>query len=681
MKDNNFDFIKDRFDNCGVNAPESLQEEVIIDTLPEQSVQEVPKTNNKKLALGISAAAALAVVAAGAVTFTSLMPSVMKANQAGQASLRTFASREEVCQELGKAMRISRLTGARNGMLDYLPDAMVDYAEDYAAFERGSSSSGSSSSGSSNKSTYLQTEGVDEADVVKTNDRYIFYLNNESINIFTAEGKNAKRVGRLDGSRYGYINDFYVIGDRLVTLSNDWTGRAMETNGRYSAGSTAVAKVYDISNVDEIRELGSFSQSGYYVSSRMIGDTLYLVSSHHPDSENDLPFVSAAQGSTSDSATPDEVPVDDIYAVQTPSEGTFLVVSSIQTQSGAQVSKTKAILGSADTVYCSTENLYVTAQTFSPEVYRRMVDYGSSDSVGGVFSEWFGGNKYRRDEETSIIKVSLEKDIDFVASGKVSGLINNQYSLDEYNGNLRIATTSTDSNDKDVNNLFVLDKDLKQIGSVTGFARNESIKAVRYLNNTAYVITYEQTDPLFVIDVSEPSRPTILGEVKISGFSTMLVPVGDNVLLGVGYNTEDPSESSMGMEIQDGLKIVTFDVTDRANPKVLDTKVYPGFYSAVQSNPKALLYNSERNDYTIPMTHYSYGTDGEYQNRGETLNFRVGDGKITVIDEYSSEKFSGNFSDLDRCVYVGNTVYLLGTGGYNESSADGMVIIDSVDYK
>ena len=63
------------------------------------------------------------------------------------------------------------------------------------------------------------------------------------------------------------------------------------------------------------------------------------------------------------------------------------------------------------------------------------------------------------------------------------------------------------------------------------------------------------------------------------------------------------------------------------------------------------------------------------------MNFRVGDGKITVIDEYSSEKFSGNFSDLDRCAYVGNTVYLLGTGEYNESSADGMVIIDSVDYK
>ena len=302
-----------------------------------------------------------------------------------------------------------------------------------------------------------------------------------------------------------------------------------------------------------------------------------------------------------------------------------------------------------------------------------------------VFRIGYGGDFYRvfyEPEQTQIIKISLQEDIGFAASGSVKGAVNNQYALDEYNGTLRVATTSYDTKTgKESNNLFVLDMDLNKVGEVTDFAQDEHIEAVRYINDTAYVITYRQTDPLFVIDLSNPSKPEIKGFVKISGFSTMLVPVDENTILGIGYHTEEASDEPIDYNLNNALKIVTFDVTDKADPKVLDTKIFRNYSSEVQNNPKALLVNFERNDYTIPMTHYSYGTDGEYQNRGETLNFRVGDGKITVIDEYSSEKFSGNFSDLDRCVYVGNTVYLLGTGEYNESSADGMVIIDSVDYK
>ena len=111
-----------------------------------------------------------------------------------------------------------------------------------------------------------------------------------------------------------------------------------------------------------------------------------------------------------------------------------------------------------------------------------------------------------------------------------------------------------------MNNLYVLDGELNPVGEVTGFAPDESIKAVRYMENTAYVITYEQTDPLFVIDLTDPTTPVITGEVKISGFSSMLVPIDENTVLGIGYHTEDEGRE---MEIQEGLKIVTFDVSDK----------------------------------------------------------------------------------------------------------------------
>ncbi|MEF2885146.1 MAG: beta-propeller domain-containing protein, partial [Ruminococcus sp.] len=205
------------------------------------------------------------------------------------------------------------------------------------------------------------------------------------------------------------------------------------------------------------------------------------------------------------------------------------------------------------------------------------------------------------------------------------------------------------------------------------FAPDESIKAVRYMENTAYVITYEQTDPLFVIDLTDPTTPVITGEVKISGFSSMLVPIDENTVLGIGYHTEDEGRE---MEIQEGLKIVTFDVSDKNNPKVLDTKVFKNYYSDVQYNPKALLVNFERGDYTIPYSYSDWNAwdDAYYEtrkieNRSGVINFCVDGGKINIVDEYVSDVF--RYSTVDRCVYVGDMIYML---GYDSD-------IDCVQYK
>ena len=201
------------------------------------------------------------------------------------------------------------------------------------------------------------------------------------------------------------------------------------------------------------------------------------------------------------------------------------------------------------------------------------------------------------------------------------------------------------------------------------------------------MITYEQTDPLFVIDVSNPSSPKISGEVKISGFSTLLVPVDKNTLLGIGYHTGESEDPEIDMEVQSGLKLVTFDVSDKSNPGVLDTKVFENYSSEVQYNPKALLVNFERNDYTVPYSKvvYEYDKSEKYYYSTDyscgAVNFRVDNGKINIIDNYVSEKLSVNGEESEdlRCVYSGDYIYILGES--YSSSGENKVKIDCFKYK
>ena len=705
MKDNNFDFISEKFADSGVNAPPEINEDLIEQRLTGVQPLTVKKSY-KKLIAGVSAAAVLALVTAGAITFTGLFNSVPSPGEpeltpGSSASLREFKSRGEVCEELKTINKIKSVVN-RYGNLDYsggvLEYGAADSANGSSNDAARSYASGSSPADSYHNSTYVQTTGVDEADTLKTNGKYIFYLN-EGIDVFTAEGKSSKKAATIavpsyDSGSYSYINDFYVTGDRLITLST--------VSGGFSDWqNTTAADIYDISDISNVKHTGSFTQSGRCVSSRMIGDMLYIVSDYYAYDEDTLPKTGGFNDGTADSATMDEVPFGNIYAVRTPVDSSFLIVSAADTASGSHDIQTKAILGSADTVYCNLDNLYVTAAEYAPVVYNNLLDYSTDEAGtdGKADSDLFTGSFYRSPEQTQIIRVSLKNGIDFTAATSVTGIIDNQYSLDEYNGNLRVATTSYDSSYRTVNNLFVLDSELKELGKVTGFAPDESIKAVRYIGETAYVITYEQTDPLFVIDVSNPSKPEIKGEVKISGFSTMLVPVDDNTLLGIGYHSEDYPDDYIDMEVQSGLKIVTFDVTDKSNPKVIDTKIFKDYYSDAQNNPKALLVNFERGDYTVPFCHSEYSGAGVSESFG-VINFRVDSGRINIVDEYVSDKFKSSiqgdqpayyeYSYADRCACVGGDIYLLGK---KQTYADDLLkntddyymefesVIDSVEYK
>ncbi|TSC76240.1 MAG: copper amine oxidase-like protein [Parcubacteria group bacterium Gr01-1014_31] len=216
----------------------------------------------------------------------------------------------------------------------------------------------------------------------------------------------------------------------------------------------------------------------------------------------------------------------------------------------------------------------------------------------------------RQLETTVVHKIGIKgKDLDYRGAGQVPGYVLNQFALDEHEGYLRIATTrsrqwdmySTGASTDSYSNLYVLDKDLKLVGKVEELAKGEQIFSVRFMQGRAYLVTFRQTDPLFVLDLKDPRNPRVLGELKVPGFSTYLHPYDETTLIGLGRETE---ASSWGGATQLGLKVSLFDVSDVANPKELDKEVLGdrGSDSIALNDHKAFLFSREKNLLVFPAT-------------------------------------------------------------------------------
>ena len=738
---NDFDFIKDKVDHSGVKPPEKMDEQYVLERLsavcptdqPALTVLE-PNTKADRPKRRYSRLTAIAAVFVAVAVLGTALTLHIKSQPTDPAvsavtGLTQFSSYDQVRDALKDISERNRsraleytLTVSKNGLAEYQG---VDDAEPVQEAANAASSGaygGTRTDGTddaSHSDTYTQVKGVDEADIIKTDGRYLYtleftvffdddgnYHDTSCVAIFSLtpgssdpilkifpgqqsalsgepndatpdeatpdESDSADADAPDDGDENVYTYDLFLNDGRLVLICGGFTPSEDGYGYRYYGGGDFTrVYVYDIADMHSVRLLDTFTQSGNYISSRMIGDTLYLITNEYTVEE--IPFC--GRGST-----PDEIPADCIYSIEKPDESTFLIVSAYDTVDYTASSDSKAILGVGDEVYCSTDNLYISATEWS-YTYR----YGWDYEVFGVFEAEEEEDGFVA-PKTKIFKVSLTDGISFTAYGEIEGYIDDQYSMDEYNGYLRVAATSMDRNYTEFNNLYVLDGSLEQVGAVTGFAETESIKAVRYMGDVAYVITYEQTDPLFVIDLSSPTSPAILGEVKISGFSTMLVPIDENTVLGLGVNTGEADYTDL--EVQNGFKLALFDVSDKTNPKVLDSRSYVNFSSPVMYNPKALVYNPDRGDFVIPMNYYYYEDNYddffEYYNEdvwknwyrshveeyGAVLNFTVRDGRIVETDLHAT-----GHARIDRCVYAGDTVYMT----YNDS--DGSVHLDSVSYR
>lgn len=537
----------------------------------------------------------------------------------------TKASYDEIFKKINGMHSIY----ARDDSEMYIADDFVDSVKPNAI--KGETNTNTTTSKTDVSDTNEQVEGVDEADIVKTDGKYIYIFTQKKNEISIVKaGKDAKKVAKIefDNIMQYHINEMYVQNGKLVFLtrvteqseeeqgSKLWSYDRIYVGGR---GNTA-AIIYDIENPEKPKKVYECIQSGDYNTSRLIGDNLYLLSNHLVDTysakkdeyETYIPTVVADNVNGPVSA-------DSICIAKEITSPVYTVICGYNIQSGEMLG-TQSVLGGTGTVYCSNENIITTS--------------------------------YVNGSNTKITRYALnDGNIKLEAEGEIKGTLLNQFSIDEHNGYFRFVTTEStgvETREDDVvkytmttvNALVVLDKDLKEVGKIENIAPDERVYSVRFMGDTAYFVTFRQVDPLFSVDLSNPKEPKIIGALKIPGFSNYLFPFGEGKLLGIGQDANEKTGRT------GGIKFSIFDISNPANVTESAKTVLKYRDSDALYNHKASLVDTKRNLIGIQVwwegkmqyNLYSYKNDG-FES---VIEF--------VFDEYS---------DFLRGFYIGEEFYVV----------------------
>ena len=490
-----------------------------------------------------------------------------------------------------------------------------------SAMDMGSSASNTGAALSYSK-TNLQEAGVDEADIIKTDGKYLYVMKaTGSVRMIRAEGKTLEVEGTIMLEALNETpQEMYVDGDILnliVTGSRTTLDSDDTQEDTYTANTENYTKIYtyDISDRSVPQLRGTVKQKGTYSTSRKNGDVIYLFTQFYPqinDADQIDTYVPAVNGARLEST--------DIYLPEYQNSSSYLVISSVSNRRPDEVIDKKAIVSAADNFYVSNDNIYIAN-----------ANWGSDATM------------------TQILKFSCQKGkIRAKGAADLKGFLNDSFSMDEYNGYLRIVLTDY-SGDTQTNALYVLDDALEVCGSITDIAEGEEIRSARFLGDTGYFVTFKETDPLFSVDLSDPAEPKVLGELKITGFSSYLHFYGENKLLGVG-NEVDPETGAYT-----GIKLAMFDVSDPSNVKQLhkfvikDTYDCPMFY-----NYKAAMIDTEKNIFGF-MCDSSYMIFRYDEEKGFENIFTENLG-----DSYYSSSYNGT-QGIRGC-FIDNSFYLVGGG-------------------
>lgn len=513
--------------------------------------------------------------------------------------------------------------------------------------------------------TNLRDNAVDEADVLKNDGRYLYIALNSALSI--VDTQTMERIcavkpepkGNKDGCR---ILDAYVQGNRLVVsaqiyervsrseVSDD--GVYYDSLPWYSNTDTAQF-VYDISDRQHPALVREMDQSGSLLQSRMVGSVLYTVTQYSVPLGNkdaiEKNFVPAVDGKK---LTSDNVLIRDKDA----GDSTYLVLTAFDTAKKDSAVNKVSVLGFSSDLYCTADTLYLMSTDW------RWTD----DSTDGRC-------------KTNLYAFSLNgTEIALRATGAVPGEVNDDYAIDQYGGYLRITTTDYDyQKDVDVSALYVLSDKLEIVGQLENFAPDEQVQSTRFLGNLAYVVTFRNTDPLFAIDLSDPAKPTILGAVKLPGFSSYLHPLDDHTLLGVGYSGDDRSANL------DTVKLSLFDISDPTHPQETDSRVIKQADTDVNYEPKAFVFDSKSGAFYLPVSYNLFEKNGNYAGIQYVLKrYATTNGKFTEEQAYvhGAESDYYVYSSLFRGTFIGDRVYTVSDTTVKEFDLAGGELTRTVQY-
>ena len=429
--------------------------------------------------------------------------------------------------------------------------------------------------------TNSQVAGVQEGDCVKTDGRYIYVAEGSRLLIYSADkGKiellsktELRTGGKTDSGMYSDTIELLLYKDRAAVIStvseritgsdipgdlNDEEVDCIIPDCLYYKVTTEAA-VYDISDRSSPKKLGTLMQSGYFVSARAVGQYLYVVTNDNgimlPENPEDtycyVPYAGIDERTL---ISPDNISVPETNGIDYCQS--FTVISGIDLEKPSETVSSAALYGVGSDFYADTDTLYLYGTHYGSSG-RLTSDVNPNEPVSTVISY-----------NTVIYRFSIENgNIDPSGTAMIKGTPLNRYSLDEYNGYLRVAVTVFDDNRNTVSALIVLDGDLNPVGYVGDLGKGELIKSARFYGDTAYIVTFRQTDPLYAVDLSDPTSPRVLSELKIPGFSTYMQSYGNGLLFGFGYDADIETGGTRG------LKISMFDISDPTGVSVLDTEL------------------------------------------------------------------------------------------------------------
>lgn len=427
--------------------------------------------------------------------------------------------------------------------------------------------------------TNTQVAGVDEGDIVKTDGEHIFISDGTAVHIIRADPSgalsNVSTIRPADPSSWCQISDLYLDNGTLVVVyscseQNVSPGPAYDAIYLPVEQRTVVA-AYDVSDASDPHLAYQAGVDGWPVSTRMVGGTVYAVVQHYiwDRGAPDLPEVQDGNGSA-------EVKSSEVlYDPSVPEVSSFVNLLAVDVR-GHGCDCLTVLSGTSSVVYMSPFSLYITMEKWP-------TTWMSSERTGDI--------------TTTVYRIAVDGlDMELAAQGEVDGRPINQFALDEKDGLLRIATTSWMTQN---NTVSVLDRDLQEIGRLSGIAPGETIYSCRFLGDLLYLVTFLQVDPLFIIDLSQPSEPAVLGELKVPGVSTYL-QMTEHGLLGIGFENGS-------------LKVSLFDVTDPSFPREIDTYTAPGHsYSEAQWNHHAVLYDERHGLLSLPVSGWEHAAEGSY---------------------------------------------------------------------
>lgn len=455
-------------------------------------------------------------------------------------------------------------------------------------------STATSSSKKDYSTTNIQVENVDEADITKTDGKYIYSISEKNVIITNVEDpSNMEVVAKLDAGDY-IPEDIILYENKLAVIS---------TGDSTAEKNNTKVKIFDVTNKSAISTTEEYILYSKYYTSRCINGKLIVICSGDMRVIDDKIVTYYNENNIQK-----DIGLNNIKYLKDKKESYQTIISSIDLNKNESV-QVSEYLFDIQNAYVSENNVYLLNENYEQKTgvwkeIKNLLLKGVIKYIKDSYDDDYDDEKY-----TTIYKFKINKDgtLSYQRKAKIKGTTINQFSTDEYNNNLRIAVQGDEGS-----RIVIFDESLRQIGNTQYLSKGEKMYSTRFLENKAYMVTYKNTDPLYVIDLSNPKSPNVLGELKIPGYSTYLHPYDENHLIGIGMQTEENIiRDSSGKVTRTsakitGMKMALFDVSDVSNPIQISQTIIgdSNTTSAILENHKALLFSKEKEIIAIPVNSY-----------------------------------------------------------------------------